>query len=108
VTGGDGARDALERVLAATPPAPSADDDPNDVARRGADMFARREPAFCELRRALELAPDALAGDGACRDLLAELQQRDAAWCAALGRARHVMGQRLVALRRLSQRRRQK
>lgn len=92
---------ALLDVLALTPEAPPAETDPSEVVDLAQELTERREPALAHLRRVMGSNP-AVLGEGEA--ILREITARDAAWHAALERARFELGQRMQAARHLRRR----
>ncbi len=92
---------ALEALEKATPEAPAADTEPDEVATRAGEVMARREKPLRDLALAIECDPHALRGLAAAAQLHARIQERAAAWQAVLARARHLVGERAQAVSRL-------
>ena len=97
---------ALEALAAATGEPPASDAAPDDVLASGEALLAGRERLIAELQAAAIEEPDALRGPDAAA-LRAGIEERSAAWMAALSRARHEVGERVhsvARIRRLSRR----
>ena len=88
----------LAQLVVATPP-PPADDDPDLILAAFDAMIATRAALLHQLD---VTSPTPLSPHG--RDLADELGRRDQAWLAALGLARHTVGDRLAAVRRAQRR----
>lgn len=90
----------LEALAAATPEPPPADAEPDEVLGQAEPFLAERERMLADLHAALARDPGALRGPGAIA-VHAAIQERSAAWHAALSRARHLVGERVHAVTRL-------
>jgi hypothetical protein len=101
---GEVALKALEDLLAATPDAPAADADPDEVLTRGQALVLAREEILATLVTQLEGETVVLADHPAAADLLERVRDRERGWQAAMAHARHVLGERTQAVRRLQQR----
>jgi hypothetical protein len=97
---------ALQQLRAVTAEPPAATAEPDEVLTRGHQVLAAREEPLRDLFAALERDPGALRGVDEAAELYACVQQRAAAWHAALARAKHVVGERLQSAARLRQARR--
>lgn len=84
---------ALTALVEATPPPPAGE--PDGLLAAFDAMVATRAEILASLHG---LAVAGLAPGG--QALLDELARRDEAWLSALGRAQHVVGDRLRAVRR--------
>jgi hypothetical protein len=98
---GRGALAALERLHEATPAPPAAGAEPDEVVARAREVLAAREQPLADLMAALERDPEALRGLPGAAALIQTIQERAAAWHAALSHARHVVGERIQASARL-------
>jgi hypothetical protein len=92
---------ALEQLGAVTAEAPAADADPEDVLHRAREVLTARAHALRDLGFALGRDPEALRGMPEADRLYAAIQDRAAAWQAALARARHLVGERVQAAARM-------
>jgi len=90
----DSVRDLLARLVDATPGPPDGGD-PEQLLAAFDAMLATRAALLHALDAATPLPAAAIE-----RELVDELARRDHAWLAALGLARHVVADRLVAVRR--------
>jgi hypothetical protein len=95
------AMQALLDVLAATPEPPDAQTDPSDVIDLAQQMTETREESLALLQQVMA-NNGAVEGEG--QAVLAEINDRDARWQAALGRARHELTQRMQAARHIRRR----
>ena len=96
----------LEALAAATGEPPAPDAAPDEVLAAGEVLLADREQLLAELQAAALDDPDPLRGPDAAA-LRARIEERSAAWMAALSRARHEVGERvhsIARIRRLSRR----
>lgn len=92
---------ALQQLAAATPEPPASDADPELILTRGGAVLAARERPLHDLAAALVRDPDALHGLAEAGELRRLIEQRAAGWHALLAHARHVVGERIVAVARL-------
>jgi len=95
------AMQALLDVLAATPEPPDAQTDPTDVIALAQQMTDGREQSLALLQQVMA-NNETVEGEG--RAILAEINDRDARWQAALDRSRHELGQRMAAARHIRRR----
>jgi hypothetical protein len=97
---------ALQQLSAATDEPPAATAEPDEVLTRGHAVLAAREEPLRDLFAALDRDPGALRGVAEAAELYASVQERAAAWHAALARAKHLVGERLQSAARQRQARR--
>jgi hypothetical protein len=94
---------ALEALDAVTTTPPAANTEPELVLSSGEEVMARREQALHRLTEVLERDPQALRGLAEAGLLRGSIEERTAAWHAAIVRARHLVGERMQAVSRLRQ-----
>ncbi len=95
------AMQALLDVLAATPDPPDGQTDASDVIALAQQMTEGREESLALLQQLMK-NNNAVEGEG--QAVLAEINDRDARWQAALDRARHELSQRMQAARHIRRR----
>jgi hypothetical protein len=89
---------ALRDLDAVTVEPPAADAEPDEIVTRAGQVLAAREKPLRDLAAALEPDPTVLRGLDGAAALRAGIEQRAAAWHAALAHARHLVGERIQAV----------
>lgn len=100
----DAALEMLQALLVATPEAPASDADPAEILARGEDLLAARQAVLAGLIAMLGGEKLVLTDLPGASDVVERMRGREADWHAAMTHARHVLGERAQAVRRLQQR----
>lgn len=91
---------ALHELDAATAEPPASGLEADEVAARAAEVLAAREGPLRDLADAIAREPGDLRNVPEAVELYDLIQQRAAAWHAALTHAKHLVGERLQAVSR--------
>jgi hypothetical protein len=91
---------ALQQLHAVTAEPPVSGLEADEVVDRAAEVLAARERPLRDLAAALAREPGTLRDQPEAVELYELIEQRAAAWHAALTHARHLVGERLQSVSR--------